>query len=206
MVISCMAIQDTCFTSTSGRLEKCTRRLQFSTIRTKWTEIWLWDSDHITSRSYYISLYWIIYCYLNMTCLIYDDTLFHLVLACVCNGWNTSTSKDAELSCIMQVKLFGSEIEARGGVSPPGIKEDRLGGESNWNAILWQSWKKSTSRGGLGIHSRHEIVAFCSKHLKVSSDVAVLSAVEKQHMPWHFWRHGARWLAGRGDRLFMMYR
>lgn len=31
----------------------------------------------------------------------------------------------------VQVKLFGSEIEARGGVSPPGIKDDRLGGESD---------------------------------------------------------------------------
>lgn len=31
----------------------------------------------------------------------------------------------------VQVKLFGSEIEAGGGVLPPGIKDDRLGGESN---------------------------------------------------------------------------
>lgn len=101
MVISCMAIQDTCFTSTSGRLEKCTRRLQFSTICTKWTEIWLWDSDHITSRSYYISLYWIIYCYLNMTCLIYDDTLFHMVLACVCFAMAEILPPAKTLNCLV---------------------------------------------------------------------------------------------------------
>jgi hypothetical protein len=101
MVISCMAIQDTCFTSTSGRLEKCTRRLQFSTICTKWTEIWLRDSDHITSRSYYISLYWIIYCYLNMTCLIYDDTLFHLVLACVCFAMAEILPPAKTLNCLV---------------------------------------------------------------------------------------------------------